>query len=388
MGFLRTISTRRLVGLGAALVVVSASVATLAVTASGGGGALPPAKPLPEAIHDSLAGIDVEGVSARVTFTNNLFPSGALLGSAAPALLSGGSGRLWLTADGRGRLELQSDAGDAQITWRPGTLSVYDSSSDTVYRVALPVSAPRSDTGTVPTVAQISAALARIETDAVLSGAEPVDIAGLPAYAVLLTPKQDGGLLGAVEVSWDAARAVPLRVAVYARGVSSPVLALTANEVTYGPVADDVVDVAPPADAHVVDLGHPTPGAGSGSQSSVTGLDAVRAAAGFPVAAPDTLAGLPRRGVRLVGSGDRRAAVADYGMGPGAVIVVQRPVPPSGSGTGPLASLPTVSVGGHTAHELATPLGTIVTWHSGGVMTVVAGSVPRGVAERAARELA
>ena len=387
MGFLRTISTRRLVGLGGALVVVSASVATLAVTASGGGGALPPAKPLPEAIHDSLAGAGIDGVSARVTFTNNLFPSGALLGNAAPALVSGGSGRLWLTADGRGRLELQSDAGDAQVTWRPGALSAYDPSSNTVYRASLPISASPSGQPAVPTVAQISAALARIGTNAVLSGAEPVDIAGLPAYAVLLTPKQDGGLFGAVGVSWDAARAVPLRVAVYARGVASPVLALTADEVTYGRVADDVVDIAPPAGAHVVDLGRPTPGAETRSQSSVSGLDAVRAAAGFPVAAPDTLAGLRRRDVRLVGSGDRRAAVAAYGTGPGSVIVVQRPVPPSGSGTGPLASLPTVSVGAHTAHELATPLGTIVTWRSGGVTTVVAGSIPRGVAESAAREL-
>ena len=31
--------------------------------------------------------------------------------------MSGASGRLWVTNDGRGRLELQSDAGDAQIVW-------------------------------------------------------------------------------------------------------------------------------------------------------------------------------------------------------------------------------------------------------------------------------
>ena len=31
--------------------------------------------------------------------------------------MSGASGRLWLTNDGRGRIELQSDAGDAQIVW-------------------------------------------------------------------------------------------------------------------------------------------------------------------------------------------------------------------------------------------------------------------------------
>jgi len=240
-----------------------------------------------------------------------------------------------------------------------------------------------------PTPAQIADALARVGSEAALSAAVPTNVGGLPAYALLLTPKRDGGLLGAVEVSWDATHAVPLRLAVYARGSSSPVLALTTDEVSYGPVADDVVDVAPPSDAHVVDIGHPT--AAPGPSSGVAGLDAVRAAAGFPVTAPDTLAGLPRRDVRLVGGSDTPAALAVYGEGPGAVVVLQRPTPASGgsgSGSGPLGNLPTVSIGGHSAHELTTPLGTIVTWQSGGVTTVVGGSVSAAVAERAAQELA
>ena len=42
--------------------------------------------------------------------------------------------------------------------------------------------------------------------------------AGQPAYTVRIAPKHDGGLLGAAELAWDAARGVPLRVAVYAAG--------------------------------------------------------------------------------------------------------------------------------------------------------------------------
>ncbi len=49
------------------------------------------------------------------------------------ALMSGASGRLWVTNDGRGRLELQSDAGDAQIVWNDDEVTVYDASSNTVY---------------------------------------------------------------------------------------------------------------------------------------------------------------------------------------------------------------------------------------------------------------
>ena len=80
------------------------------------------------------------GVTARVTFTNNLFPSGALFGNAGSALISGASGRLWLTDDGRGRIELQSDAGDVQIVWSPTKVTVFDASSNTVYKLSLPAS--------------------------------------------------------------------------------------------------------------------------------------------------------------------------------------------------------------------------------------------------------
>jgi hypothetical protein len=119
----------------------------------------------------------------------------------------------------------------------------------------------------------------------------------------------------------------------------------------------------------------------------VTGLDAVRAAAGFPIVAPDTLAGLPRREVRLVGEADSKAALVVYGEGLGAIFVVERQADAQQAGGGPLASLPAVSLGGITAHELSTQLGTILTWRDSDVDYVVAGSVPQSAAETAARQL-
>ena len=112
--------------------------AALAVAACGGGGPTPPAKPLAQAIHDALAGREPDGITADITFTNKLFPSGALTGVAGSALLSGANGRLWATNDGRGRLELQSNAGDVQIVWNADEVTAYDASSNTVYRFTLP----------------------------------------------------------------------------------------------------------------------------------------------------------------------------------------------------------------------------------------------------------
>src|SRR6266496_2768218 len=137
MKIFRRLSTRRLVLLVSALAVVVAATGTIAVTAFGGGGPTPPPKPLADAMHDAVTAPEPQGITARISFTNNLFPSGAL-GGAGSALMNGASGRLWVTNDGRGRLELQSDAGDAQIVWNEKRVTIFDASSNTVYTRDLP----------------------------------------------------------------------------------------------------------------------------------------------------------------------------------------------------------------------------------------------------------
>ena len=263
MRYLRTLPTARLLGLSALVIALFVAAAVVAVAASGGGGPTPPPKPLADAVHDALAGPPVDGVTARVTFTNKLFPSGALLGNAGPVLMSGGSGRLWLTNDGHGRIELQSNAGDAQIVWSPTAATVYDASSNTVYKATLPQrSADTSTSDAPPTLAEITDLLAKVGVHAALSDATPTNIGGTAAYTVALAPKHDGGLLGSVEISWDAAHAVPLRAAIYAQGASDPVLELTTSDISYGAVDASSVDVAPPAAAKVVDLGELSPSKG------------------------------------------------------------------------------------------------------------------------------
>ena len=394
MKIIRTLPTARLIGLVATVVVVFSALAALAVAASGSSESPPPAKPLDSAIHDALATARPEGITARIRFTNNLIPSGALLDNVASALITGATGRLWVTSDGRARLELQSDAGDAQVVWGPSTVTVYDASSNTVYKAALPTDAggkngASPDTGGPPTLAEIDDLLSRVGAHATISAAEPTIAAAQPAYSVTLSPRDKGGLLDSLELAWDAAQGVPLRASVFARNNASPALRMEVTDISYGAVPLSDVAVEPPSDARVVDLGaigakSPT---GQDEGSPVTGLDAVRAAAGFPIVAPDTLAGLPRREVRLVGGADSKAALVVYGEGLGAIFVVERQADAQQAGGGPLASLPAVSLGGITAHELSTQLGTILTWRDSDVDYVVAGSVPQSAAETAARQL-
>jgi outer membrane lipoprotein-sorting protein len=385
MNVFRRLSNRGLVVLLAAVAGAVALAAALAVTAFGGGDVTPPPEPLAQALHDAATAPSVAGVTARISFTNHLLGSDALggLGGGSSPLL-GASGRLWATNDGHLRLELQSDAGDAQIVTDGQKLTVYDGTSNTAYELTLPQQQPSdSTTDAPPTLDEITNALASFGDYANLSSAVPDSVAGQPAYTVTATPKDAGGLVGGGEVSWDASTGVPLHVAIDARGSSSPVLDLSVTDISYGSVPMSHVDIAPPAGAKLVTV--PTPsdsGFSSGPGAPpVTGLDAVAAAVPFDLVAPETLNGLARSEVRQVGQG----ALITYGEGLGTIVVHEAATKAGESG--PLGQLPTVSVGGVTGHELVTALGSAVAFDKGGVSYTVAGSVTQADAESAARAL-
>jgi outer membrane lipoprotein-sorting protein len=385
---LRTLSTRRLIVLAVAVLAVAVGGTAIAVAAGGGSGATPPPKPLAQAVHDALAAPEAAGITAKVRFTNRLFPSGSLLGGNASALMSGATGRLWLTNDGRGRLELQSNAGDVQIVWNKDKVTAYDASSNTVYTFNLPTTTTDSSSaanGGAPSLTQIGNFLSKLGERANVSAAQPTDIAGRPAYNVTISPKHDGGLLGSAELAWDAEHGVPLRVAVYAQGSSKPVLELAATDVSYGSVPASAVDVAPPGGAKTVDLSSAaTPQTGADKTNAPTGLAAVQAAVDFPVVAPDRLVGLPRKDVRTVKGNN---ALVIYGQGLGAIVVVERKADATRARSGLMSAQPSVSLDGLTGHELATQLGTAIEWQRNGVSFVLAGSLPPAAAESAARGL-
>src|SRR3954468_13397521 len=219
---LRTASTRRLATIVAVLVaaVAGAGIAEAALTRA----PKPAPKALDRAVYDALTAKPVEGITARIRFTNNLLPSGSLPSETASPILTGAEGRLWLSDDGRVRLELQSSNGDAQLVADGKTFMLYDAASKTAYTGRLPQGGTRENSK--PGLGAIRSGLAKLAESWTLSGAQPTSTAGQPSYTVRIAPKDDGGLLGAAEVAWDAVRGVPLRAAVYAQGSAEPVLEL------------------------------------------------------------------------------------------------------------------------------------------------------------------
>jgi outer membrane lipoprotein-sorting protein len=361
-------------------VVVAVGIGATALALAVGTGPTPPPKPLADAVHDALAAPKVDGVSARIQFTNHLLEGANLANSGGEAgqissnpLLTGASGRLWISSNGQARLELQSEEGDTQILWDGKTVELYDASTNTLYRYSPPAQSgnggeassdgsfrngSRTSTGTnprgIPTVDEIEEGLTNASKHVNISPATPTDVAGQAAYTVRVSPRENGGLIGGAELSWDATTGVPLRAAIYSVNSPAPVVELAATEISYGPIESSILDFTPPANAKVEEVALPTKHDSGASGSS-------------------TAAGKPH--------------VSTSGKALGAIVLLQSPVEAGAkeSTSSELEDLPKVNINGTTASELPTQLGTLLTFERAGVRYLLAGSVTPASIEAFAR---
>lgn len=378
MNILRRLPLSRLLLLCGLVVGVGISATALALAVSTG--PTPPPKPLAEAVHDALSAPKISGVSARIQFTNHLL-EGANLASgggeagqlASSPLLAGASGRLWIGSDGRARLELQSEKGDTQILYDGHSISLYDASTNTLYRYMPPQhpdstettpgqgagsdeSLSRTSDYKIPTVAEIEEGIAHASKHAVISGATPSNVAGQAAYTVRAAPRENGGLIGGSELSWDARTGVPLRAAIYSTTSAAPVIELAASEISYGPVASATLDFTPPANAKIEEVTLP-------SKHSAT-----------PGSSPD---------------GAAKPHVSTHGEGLGAIALIEDPLQAGEQqSTSPSTEgLQKVSINGTSASELPTQLGTLLSFERAGVRYLLVGSVTPASIEAFARGL-
>lgn len=369
MNILRRLSLSRLLLLCAVVVAVGAGATALALAV--GAGPTPPPKPLADAVHDAFVAPQPDGVTARITLTNRLLEGANLASTSGEAsqlssspLISGASGRLWVSADGRARLELQSEKGDTQILWDGKTAELYDASSNTLYRYTPPSGEPGSvgsdGSSTAggkhepPSVAEIEEGIANASKHADVSAATPTDVAGQAAYTVRVSPREDGGLIAGAELSWDAVHGNPLRAAVYSTDSSAPVIELAASEVSYGPPEAAALEFTPPASAKVED-----------------------------VKLPESKDQAP------AGSDQTRPHVTVHGKGLAAIVLAESPVKAGSDESLPsrLQDLQQVDVNGVKASELPTQLGTLLTFERAGVRYLMAGSVTPSAIEAFARGL-
>jgi outer membrane lipoprotein-sorting protein len=372
VNILRRLPLSRLLLVCVLVVAVGASLTALAFAL--GSGPTPPPKPLAQAVHDALNGASqesIQGASADVTLTDHLLEGASLTTGGqgggqgggeltSNPLVTGASGRLWISGDGRVRLELQSEKGDTQILYDGHTLSLYDAASNTLYRYTPPAhsngaGAP-AEHHQVPSVANVEEAIAKLSRNANVSGATPGDVGGQPAYTVHVSPKEGGSLLGGAELSFDAVHGVPLRAAIYSTESASPAIELAASNVSYGAVPDSVFAFTPPSNAKVEEVQ------------------------------------VPARDEQQSGSSTHAAdkpKITTHGHGLSTIAVVQAAAK-AGSGdsaAGAPEGLPQVKINGVSATELGTELGTVLSFERSGVRYLLAGSVSPAAIEAFARGL-
>ncbi len=353
--------------------VVAIGISATAIAFALGTGPTPPPEPLADAVHGALAeahGQPIEGVSAQIKLTNHLLEGANLASGGGEAsqltsspLISGASGRLWISKDGHVRLELQSEKGDTEIYYDGHTVSMYDAASNTLYRYTPPAheGGTGTDSGTTsehepPSVAKIEEAISHLGEHANVSGATPTDIAGQAAYTVRVTPKETGSLLGGAELSWDAVHGVPLRAAIYSStDGSSPALELAVTEISYGPVESSVFEFTPPANAHVEEVVLPHKHPSNSGESD---------------------------------HGGERPRVSTNGHGLSTVAVVEAKTKASAGQEPALPEdLQKVKINGVEATELPTELGTLLSFERSGVRYFLAGAVSPAAVEAVAKGL-
>jgi outer membrane lipoprotein-sorting protein len=378
---LRRVPLSRLLLLCCLAILLGASLTALASALDAG--PTPPPEPLADAVHGALAAQPVEGVSAQVQWTNHLLEGANLATGGGEAsqltsspLVSGASGRLWISKEGHVRLELQSEKGDTQVYYDGHTVSMYDASSNTLYRYTPPAhsgegaqsssgSSTVGDTSNgasgagaqheAPSVSKIQEAISHLSEHANVSGATPADVAGQAAYTVRVSPRETGSLLGGAELSWDAVHGVPLRAAVYSTESSSPVLELAATSISYGPIEPSVFQFTPPANAKVAEITLPEH---TGSRTGST-------------------------------EGGEHPTATTRGHGLSTIAVIERKTKAGASQSSSVLpeGLPQVKINGTSATEIATELGTVLTFERSGVRYLVAGAVSPGAVEAVAKGL-
>jgi outer membrane lipoprotein-sorting protein len=350
--------------------VVLLGVSATAIAFALGTGPTPPPEPLADAVHDALSAPPAEGVSASVQLTDHLLEGANLTSGGngggqltSSPLVTGASGRLWIAKDGRLRLELQSEQGDTQIYYDGHrAISMYDASSNTLYRYTIPAHEGGSGNGSdsttagheIPTVAKIEEAISKLSKHANVSGATPTDIAGQAAYTVRVTPNEGGSLIGGAELSWDAVHGVPLRAAIYSSTSSSSALELAASSISYGPVESSVFEFTPPANAKVEEiiLPHKHSGPASSTQPG------------------------ERPHLTSQGHGITSIAIIESKAKTGATDQTTLP-----------EGLQKVKIYGAEATELPTELGTLLSFESSGVRYLLAGAVGPAALEAVAKGL-
>jgi outer membrane lipoprotein-sorting protein len=265
-------------GLGLAGIVAAGAVAVgLAVAPTAA--AAPPLPPVtPEALVASVITAQPGPLNGTVTVDNELglpaLPNAPQLGNGTQ------TARVWSGGDGKGRVALPSPDGERTLVSDGTTRWSYDSTDRTATKApAHPADrsgAPGRPGGIDPQTDPSGAAtqvIADLRKTSTVSVDGTADVAGRPAYQLVLTPlPTERTLLREVRVAVDAEKRIPLQLTVLATGQPQPALTAGFSDITFGPQDPSLFTFTPPPGTTVKDApaDGARPGPPAGAQKPTT----------------------------------------------------------------------------------------------------------------------
>ena len=349
-----------------AAVAVGLAVAAPPLLASADDAGLPTVSP--EELAAQVAAAEPSPLSGTVVYTARLglpaLPFGEV-GGADPVALLGGSStmRVWSDGGERSRVALLGATSEFSVVQDGPEAWTYSSTDDAVVHYSLSAAdaarfdelAAQAEAGDLPVQGDLptpeeagrqAVGMARLTSTVTLDA--QTEVAGRPAYQLVVTPTSDTTLVGRIVVAVDAETSTPLRVQVWSTSdTQTPALEIGFTDVSFTTPADSVLAFSAPAGSSTREVVVPLPEVPAeattatpdkelpeGVTVSGTGWDTVVQASGLDVAA--LVAGDPSAAASLPG--------VDKTFGSqGAADLYSEFVPEEGSGS-PMGDLDTTAL--------------------------------------------
>jgi hypothetical protein len=203
-------------------------------------------------------------------------PSAAGLSNPFSALTGSHQFGIWYASPTRFRLAEQGSFSENDLRRDAGRIWLWNSRTQTATRVLLPRQASASHGGFRPlpagpgslqhqsgtagglppagplsSPAAIAALLAAAGRSTVITVGQNVTVAGRSAYQLVIKPKTDKSLIGRIDIAIDAARHIPVRLEVFARGAAQPAVQIGYTSLSFGRPAASNFSFTPPPGAKV-----------------------------------------------------------------------------------------------------------------------------------------
>ncbi|MCB5280731.1 hypothetical protein QK292_05115 [Arthrobacter sp. AL08] len=190
-------------------------------------------------------------------------------------LLTGShTARVYLDGPGNARVQVMDRMAERDAIRRGNDLWFYNSKDNTAAHTRLPAGdagAHQADPGPAATPSELAdKLLATVDPGTEVTVGPDVQVAGRPAYNLLMTPTSDVTLMGSVAIAVDGETGLPLRVEVKARGQAEPVFSLAFTSLKLEAPDASLFNFTPPPGATVQEVPLPDHSADAATPPSDT----------------------------------------------------------------------------------------------------------------------